>query len=130
MSFQQIPGLYYGPSDRHGRGVFCAQDISAGDVVEIAPVIAFPDLDPNEFRETTFYKYYFLWGRPATQIAITLGYGALYNHSASPNMETIQDLDEQTVVFTARRDVVAGDELTIDYREGLDGEPLWFDPLE
>ena len=45
-------------------------------------------------------------------------------------METVQDLTEQTVVFTARRDVMAGDELTIDYREGLDGEPLWFDPRD
>ena len=128
MSIQQIPGLYYGPSARHGRGIFCARDIAAGDVVEIAPVIVFPDLDPEELRETSFYQYYFLWGSPATQVAIALGYGALYNHSEYPNLETIQDLAERTVVFTACRDIMSGEELTIDYREGLDGEPLWFDP--
>ncbi len=45
-------------------------------------------------------------------------------------METIQDLAERTVVFTACRDVIAGEKLTIDYREGLDGDPLWFDARE
>lgn len=98
--------------------------------MEIAPVIAFPDLDPEKVRGTTFYEYYFLWGSPATQVALVLGYGALYNHSANPNLETIQDIAERTVVFTACRDVVAGEELTIDYRGGLDGEPLWFDANE
>ncbi len=98
--------------------------------MEIAPVIAFPDLDPEVIRETTFYQYYFLWGSPATQVALVLGYGALYNHSANPNLETIQDIAERTVVFTACRDVKAGEELTIDYREGLDGEALWFESRE
>ena len=52
-------------------------------------------------------------------LLLVLGYGMLYNHSAKPNVEYLQD-EPTTIVFRALRSVRPGDELTIDY-----GEEWW-----
>jgi SET domain-containing protein len=48
-----------------------------------------------------------------------LGLGMLFNHSAEPNLEYVQD-DPTTIVFRTVRKVKSGDELTIDY-----GDEWW-----
>ena len=127
MSLQQIPGLYYAESHLHGRGVFCARDIPAGSLIEIAPVVILHDLTAEDIDDTSLYNYYFLWGVTNEVPAIVLGYGTLYNHSNDPNAGTEQDLNDHSVIFTAMRDIPAGDEICIDYRLGLADQPLWFE---
>jgi hypothetical protein len=46
------------------------------------------------------------------------GYGSLYNHSYRPNARYV-DLAGRTKVFTALRDIAAGEEITVNYN----GEP-------
>ena len=50
---------------------------------------------------------------------LVLGHGMLYNHSADPNVEYVED-DPSTIQFRTLRAVRKGDELTIDY-----GEEWW-----
>jgi uncharacterized protein len=52
-------------------------------------------------------------------VVLPLAYGVLYNHSADPNVEYVQD-EPSVITFVARRRVRAGEELTIDY-----GDEWW-----
>ncbi|MBK8348499.1 MAG: hypothetical protein IPL08_13115 [Saprospiraceae bacterium] len=47
----QIPGLYIADSDDKGRGVFTSIDISAGDTIEICPVIAIPKSSATHYTQ-------------------------------------------------------------------------------
>ena len=60
-------------------------------------------------------------------MAVAFGHASFYNHSADPTCryEAHDVLDALVVVL--RRDVTAGEELTIDYTDGGEQE-LWFDP--
>ena len=46
---------------------------------------------------------------------LPLGYGALYNHSGTPNIEWEYDPDTDLLSFFALRPIIAGEELLFDY---------------
>ena len=68
--------------------------------------------------------YVFGWGDDLT--ALALGYGSLYNHSYTPNAETLET--ETELVITALVDIASGDEIFINYM-GTAQEGVWFDVL-
>jgi len=72
------------------------------------------------------YEYYYLWGEGHDTCAIALGFGSLYNHSTHPNAEFIPDYSDDTIIFTALRDIAAGEEITVDYQAGAVVRALWF----
>lgn len=123
---QKTPGLYFAPSDIHGRGVFCAHPLSLGDVIEICPVIVLPGHEIDLLTHSLLYEYYYAWGENQEQCAIALGYGSLYNHSAHPNAEFTPDYNDDTLIFIAIRDIAAGEEITVDYQAGAVVRNLWF----
>ncbi|RLD21184.1 MAG: SET domain-containing protein [Bacteroidetes bacterium] len=127
MSLQQIPGLYFAPSDIHGRGVFCVNDLHQGDLIEIAPVISFAKSSIACLDKTKVYEYYFLWGEKMDQPAIALGYGSLFNHNDDPNADFSVDLESESIHFFALKDIAAGTEITTNYRSGRPDQTLWFD---
>lgn len=104
-------------SPGRGRGVFARKSIPHGTVIERVPVIVFPetDLEVDE-GVSAMYHYAFEWGRGT--VALALGYGSMYNHSYSPNAR-YDDLPQRTKVFTAIKDIAAGEEITVNYN----GEP-------
>jgi uncharacterized protein len=93
-----------------GRGVFARRPISAGEVIERVPVLVLPYTE-NEW-ESGLAPYYFAWGEGT--VALALGYGSLYNHSYKPNAR-YDDVGQMTKVFTALRDIAAGEEVTVNY---------------
>lgn len=121
-----LPFLYLKSSEVGGRGVFTAEPITAGTIVELAPVIVLPAEDRARVHATRLHDYYFLWAGKGA--AIALGYGSLYNHGADPNLDYCLDYDFQQIRFSACRDIAAGEELLIDYTAGDDEEGLWFTP--
>lgn len=121
----QIPGLYI-LTDTKGRGVYTGHDLSAGDIVEVAPVIVLPSAEKAILHRTHLHDYYFDWGQDGSQLAIALGYGSLYNHDAAANLDFEPDYQQQVIRFTTNRDIEDGTELTIDYHAGLDNGQLWF----
>ncbi len=123
---QKVPGLYFGPSDLHGRGVFCAHPIKSGDLIEIAPVLPLKDTLLKELEDSILYNYYFLWGKEQRVPAIVLGFGSLYNHSSTPNATFRPDFQSRCMFFTALEEIPAGDEITIDFHEGNPDEDVWF----
>lgn len=70
-------------------------------------------------------KYVFVWDEE--HIAIALGYGSLYNHSYAPNARYVDD-DPCVKRYFALRDIMAGEEITINYNaEPKDGTPVGFE---
>lgn len=108
-----------------GRGVFARQDIPEGTVIETVPVLVASEED---MEATAMAGHCFLWSQG--QVAIPLGYGALYNHSYNPNAEYF-DKAPLTKVYRALRDISAGDEITINYNGSPeDRSPVGFEVKE
>jgi SET domain-containing protein len=109
-----------------GRGVFARRLIRKGEVIERVPMLVLP---AGETEDTSVLSNYcFAWGR--NTIALALGYGSIYNHSYRPNAR-YDDVGPQTKLFTALKDIHAGQEITVNYN----GEPgsrkaVWFEVLE
>lgn len=117
---------------QRGRGVLADADIRAGTVVERSPVLVIPAGDRAAVDPTVIFTYVFMWEhgtveedlyRHEGRAAIALGYTSLLNHSYEPNCDFVRHIDELAIDLVARRDIAAGEELTIDYQM-----TLWFTP--
>ncbi len=110
-----------------GRGVFCAEDIVEGSVIEICPVIVIPKKDKSNIHNSVLHDFYFNWEDGAA--AIALGFGSLYNHSEKPNADYEMRFDSDQILFKALFDIKSGQEICISYTSPEDPEvKLWFDP--
>jgi uncharacterized protein len=98
------------------RGVFAARGFGAGEVLERCPTVEIADADVT--GKLGDYVFRFRSVRDG-DVVLLLGYGALYNHSADPNVEYVQD-EPTLITFVARRGIRAGEDLTIDY-----GDEWW-----
>lgn len=124
---QRNPHLYIAASDIEGRGVFCTQPISKGEIIEICPVIIVPPREMKLIDSGILYNYYFVWEQPALTYAIALGYGSLYNHSYEPNVEYLPDYANETLDFFAIKDIKIGEEILINYNGTPEDKSLvWF----
>lgn len=102
-----------------GRGVVATRVLLGGGVVERAPVIVVPDRDVRGLLD----HYVFTFGRG--RCALALGVGSLFNHSAQPSLAIAKRVRRRVIEFFALRDIVPGEELTIDYGytpRGYDGK--------
>jgi uncharacterized protein len=97
-----------------GRGVFATRRFAKAEVIETCPTVELSDADV-----TGRLNDYVFTSVGEGDVVLVLGYGMLYNHSAEPNVEYVQD-EPSTIVFRALRKIQPGDELTIDY-----GEEWW-----
>lgn len=113
-------------SEGRGRGVFARKFIPSGAIIERVPVIVFPAKEILiDGCATTLYHYCFEWGKET--VALALGYGSVYNHSYSPNAR-YDDVAQRTKVYSAIKDIQAGEEITINYNgDPDDRSPMEFD---
>ena len=112
------------PSPRHGIGVYARCDIREDEVVEHCPVLVLEPEDARYAAEGSLSGYVYDW--EGGRSAVALGCGSLYNHDPNPAAEYTVGEDGQSLVILARRDICAGEEITIDYTGGGAIE-LWFD---
>jgi len=123
----QRPGLYITHSEEKGRGVFTAEPISAGELIEICPVIVIPQSEVPIIHKTVLHDYYFVWREDHKECAIALGFGSIYNHEVHPNANFIVDYENLTIDIEAITDIQPGDEITLNYNgESGNETPLWF----
>src|SRR5882724_1803155 len=95
-----------------GRGVFATGAIKAGDVIEKVPVLIVPiESLVNGLKSPVLSSFFYLWNKK--QVAISLGYGSLYNHSYKPNAE--YEHGRQAIIYRALRDIEPGEEITVNY---------------
>lgn len=106
-----------------GRGVFAARNYRKGELVEAAPVIVINNEDTDLIDQTALADYYYKWGD--CHFALVLGYGSLYNFSATPNLSFEPDLSRMIMLYRAKKNVRKDQELTIHYQCDL-----WFEPLD
>lgn len=115
-----------------GRGVFALRAFSAGDVVEVCPVVvlhALREALPEEFQDRVFH---WTWGPDGNGTsALALGYGSLYNHNYPANLRYEVGLPTFVIRFIAVRDIELDEELTINY-SGVAGAAVsdddwWFE---
>lgn len=125
-----IPGLFIAESRDRGRGVFTAQEVTAGDIIEICPVLLIPHKQVEVIHGTVLHDYYFIWPDGEGSAAILLGYGSLYNHSFTPNAKVFFDVEQRSVEIRCLKGIAPGEEILINYREGEDEpDPLWFESI-
>ena len=108
-----------------GRGVFARAAIRKGTVIEQVPVLVVPIKDfVGGLDNPTLRKYLYIWNKGT--IAISLGYGSLYNHSYAPNAD--YEHAAQAMIYRAVRHIEPGEEITINYNgDPADQAPVGFE---
>ena len=112
-------------SPGRGLGVFAIREIVAGTTIERAPVLVFPTDDLYSPSGTAVIASY-VFAKSKKQVGLALGYGSLYNHSYQPNA-MYEDLPGDVKHIYAIRDIVIGEEITINYNGAPDDDsPVGF----
>ena len=107
-------------SVKHGYGVFTTSKINSGSIVEecMCCIQTIP-LSSNILNEYRFRGPRLLMEGETTPTikyhVIPSGFGMVYNHSPKPNLEWTHDVNNRLIVFKAKRDIQAYEELTHDY---------------
>jgi SET domain-containing protein len=102
--------------------------ISAGAVIETAPVVIVPPEQRPLLDKTILHHYYFQWDDGPEDMgrgAVALGLVSLCNHSPRPNARAQRNPAGDALDLIALAPIAAGEELTIDYKC-----TLWFEPQE
>ena len=116
VEWRRVPGK--------GRGVFARRALAKGTVIEWAPISLFGEqyLPPGEHRDNPMLHHIFSMSKePGKEKGYAWGFLALYNHSATPNIEMQDGPIPSSMAAIALRDIECGEELCFDY--GL----VWFD---
>ena len=122
------PCLYIAETPKMGKGVFTSAPITAGSVIEIAPVIVMPAADRLHLDQTLLHDYIFEWGEHAEHCALALGWVSVYNHAYLSNCEYEMDFESATIRIKTVRDIQKGEELFVNYNASADdATPIWFE---
>ena len=91
------PYIYFGNTERKGRGVYTHEAIRTSTIIEIAPVIVMSSAERLLLDKTLLHDYIFEWGEQKDQCCMALGLIPVYNHSYQSNCEYFMDFDNQTI---------------------------------
>jgi len=101
-----------------GRGIFASQDINKNEVIEICPILEVPANDVFNLRESILVNYYFSFDDDPDMLAITLGFGSIYNHSYEPNATYKKISTDKVLEFKTIKDIKKDEEITVNYNYG------------
>ena len=79
--------LFISRTNGKGKGVFTNENIPAGTVIELSPVIVMSSEERMLLDQTTLHDYIFIWGENNKQCCMALGFIPIYNHSYKSNCE-------------------------------------------
>lgn len=100
----------YVDKSKYGLGVFAKQNIKVGEIIETGLMYRLVNVDGNE------NPHLFTWSDDRKVWAAGSGCLPYYNHtSGEPNMKKIGDLQADTMVVVALRDIKIGEELVSQY---------------
>ncbi|CAJ1436858.1 unnamed protein product [Effrenium voratum] len=119
-------GLSLRPSGLHGLGVFTDRSFAAKEILETCPCLWVSKGSLQERSDTVdLLDYLFEAGKGLAddkdRLLLPLGFGLAYNHGNDANATYQARIDEMpTLIFRAARDLLADEEVLIDY-----GEEWW-----
>ena len=119
-------------SPKKGRGVFAKKNIKKDTIVELANIILIPNTDYELIQDTILYHYVFEWDDPKNKgektNAIAFSICQFFNHSYNPNLKYFYDYKNSTIEYVAIKDILKGEELTVNYNGKVeDKAPVWFE---
>jgi len=101
-------GLYM-KDNENGWGVYTLHNIPKGVLIERAIMYRIKNVDGNE------NPHLFTWSDDRQTWAGGTGLTPFYNHSETPNIKKVGDLDNDVLKIYASRDIKAGEELVGKY---------------
>ena len=111
-----------------GLGVFTSENIEAGTIVEISPVIVMSNEERKLLDQTLLHDYIFEWGIKKEECCVALGYVSVYNHSYKSNCEYEMDFEMKQISIKAVHFIKTGEELFINYNgDWNNSKKIWFD---
>jgi SET domain-containing protein len=120
--------LYIELTEKKGKGVYTAEAIPEGVVIELSPVIVMKKEDRIHLDQTLLHDYIFEWGAEKDKCCMALGFIPIYNHSYKSNCEYFMDFEEETIFVKTVRAIEKGEELTINYNGDWNDETkIWFE---
>jgi uncharacterized protein len=120
--------LFLKASVGKGRGVFTRQKIEKDTLIEESPVIVMSAADRQLLDKTLLHDYIFEWGIEKDRCCVVLGWVSLYNHSYESNCEYFMNFEEEIIQVKTVRDILPGEELTINYNgDWNDSQKVWFE---
>ena len=128
-----LSSLFIAQTSTMGRGVFTTENIEAGTLIEMSPVIVMSNEERKLLDRTLLHDYIFEWGAKkdhpiAIGCCMALGYIPIYNHSYKSNCEYEMDFELEQISVKAVHFIKAGNELFINYNGNWDdSKPVWFD---
>ena len=121
------------PAGKMGNGCFALEDIPANTLIESAPVILVHQDILKEIvaihGHTVLSDYPFGWGRDGL-MAISMGYGGIYNHKAYPNLTWRPNYEVTSLEYRTTRDIEKGEQLFVRYLPLYKMHALWFEDEE
>jgi SET domain-containing protein len=123
-----LSSLFISGSPGRGRGVFTAEAIPKGTLIEASPVIVLDERERALLDQTLLHDYIFVWGEDERRCCMALGYLSLYNHDYEANCEYEMEFENEIIRILAVRDIKQGEELCINYNGNWnDAKKVWFD---
>jgi len=122
--------LYIADSPDRGRGVFTREDLPAGKLIEVSPVIVMNSEERLLLDQTLLHDYIFLWGAGEKECCMALGYVSIYNHDYLSNAEYEMNFAARHISIRTVREIKKGEEVLINYNGTWnDPKPVWFDQV-
>jgi uncharacterized protein len=123
-----LPSLFIADSQNRGRGVFTAERLPAGKLIEVAPVIVMSREERMLLDQTLLHDYIFLWGENGASCCVALGYVSIYNHHDQSNAEYEMDFTARLIRIKTVSPIKKGEEIFINYNGTWNNsKPVWFD---
>ena len=117
-------------SPKKGKGIFAKRKIKEGTLVEKGYMLLISNKDYEQIQDTILYQYIYEWNDPKKPEcnAIALSKCQFFNHSYTPNLKYFYDYKNLTIEHYATRDIIKGEELTVNYNgKEKDDTPVWFE---
>lgn len=109
-----------------GRGLFAEKEIPPRTILHIAPCILVPENEYDSHMKYTILEHYLFNDKSSRNKLFALGYGSLFNHANSPNVDYRIDSNLLQITYISGYRTIDKDaELCISY-----GSDLWFENAE
>jgi SET domain-containing protein len=106
-----LNNIYLEKSKYGGIGVFANKIIKQDEVIEESPFLIIPTKDISDKNPLIDYVFKY----DENNDCLVLGYGSLYNHKDTPNIQYYYNDDKTRFKYIALRDINKDEELCISY---------------